>query len=108
MNNLHLIELSQYEKPVVTEEKNRDWVGIGEDNNYYQELIDCFMNSTTNKSVITGISQQIYGKGLDATDSSKKPEQYAAMKGLFKPDCLRKICLDLKMLVLVNLIYRSV
>tara|TARA_R100000030_G_scaffold38593_1_gene28901 strand:+ start:394 stop:2199 length:1806 start_codon:yes stop_codon:yes gene_type:complete len=98
MNNLHLIELSQYEKPVVTEEKNRDWVGIGEDNNYYQELIDCFMNSTTNKSVITGIAQQIYGKGLDATDSSKKPEQYATMKGLFKPDCLRKICLDLKML----------
>ena len=98
MNNLHLIELSQYEKPAVTEEKNRDWVGIGEDNNYYQELIDCFMNSTTNKSVITGIAQQIYGKGLDATDSSKKPEQYAAMKGLFKPDCLRKICLDLKML----------
>ena len=98
MNNLHLIELSQYEKPAVTEEKNRDWVGIGEDNNYYQELIDCFMNSTTNKSVITGIAQQIYGKGLDATDSSKKPEQYATMKGLFKPDCLRKICLDLKML----------
>lgn len=98
MNNLHLIELSQYEKPVVTEEKNRDWVGIGENNNYYQELIDCFMNSTTNKSVITGIAQQIYGKGLDATDSNQKPEQYAAMKGLFKPDCLRKICLDLKML----------
>jgi len=98
MNNLHLIELSQYEKPAVTEEKNRDWVGIGEDNNYYQELIDCFMNSTTNKSVITGIAQQIYGKGLDATDSNQKPEQYAAMKGLFKPDCLRKICLDLKML----------
>lgn len=98
MNNLHLIELSQYEKPVVSEEKNRDWVGIGEDNNYYQQLIDCFMNSTTNKSVITGISQQIYGKGLDATDSNQKPEQYAAMKGLFKPDCLRKICLDLKML----------
>ena len=98
MNNLHLIELSQYEKPVVSEEKNRDWVGIGEGNMYYNELIDCFMNSTTNKSVITGISQQIYGKGLDATDSSQKPEQYAAMKGLFKPDCLRKICLDLKML----------
>jgi len=98
MNNLHLIELSQYEKPAVTEEKNRDWVGIGTDNMYYNELIDCFMNSTTNKSVITGIAQQIYGKGLDATDSSKKPEQYAAMKGLFKPDCLRKICLDLKML----------
>ena len=98
MNNLHLVELSQYEKPVITEEKNRDWVGIGEQNDYYQGLIDAFMNSTTNRSVITGISQQIYGRGLDATDSSKKPEQYAQMRGLLNPDCLRKICLDLKML----------
>ena len=98
MNNLHLVELSQYEKPVITEEKNRDWVGIGEENNYYQDLINAYMNSTTNRSVITGIGQQIYGRGLDATDSNKKPEQFAQMKGLLKPDCLRKVCLDLKML----------
>ena len=98
MNNLHLIELSQYEKPVVTEETNRDWVGIGENNDYYQGLIDAFMNSTTNRSVITGISQQIYGKGLQATDASKKPEQFAQMKQLLKKDDLRRICLDLKML----------
>ena len=98
MNNLHLIELSQYERPVVTEEKNRDWVGIGENNDYYQELIDCFMDSTTNKAVITGIAQQIYGRGLEATDASKKPEQFAEMKKLLRNDCMRKICLDLKML----------
>ena len=98
MNNVHLLELSQYEKPVITEEKNRDWIGVGEDNNYYQDLIDAFISSTTNKSVITGISQQIFGRGLDATDSSKKPEQYAQMKGLLKDKCLRKVCLDLKML----------
>ena len=60
MNNLHLIELSQYERPVVTEEKNRDWVGIGESNDYYQELIDCFMDSTTNKAVISGIAPVSY------------------------------------------------
>ena len=98
MNNLHLIELSQYERPVVTEEKNRDWVGIGESNDYYQELINCFMDSTTNKAVISGIAQQIYGRGLEATDASKKPEQFAEMKRLLRNDCMRKICLDLKML----------
>ena len=98
MNNLHLIELSQYERPVVTEEKNRDWVGIGESNDYYQELIDCYMDSTTNKAVISGIAQQIYGRGLEATDASKKPEQFAEMKRLLRNDCMRKICLDLKML----------
>ena len=98
MNNLHFIELSQYERPLVTEETNRDWVGVGEDNAYYQGLIDCFMDSTTNQAVITGIAQQIYGRGLEATDASKKPEQFAEMKKLLKPDVLRKISLDLKML----------
>ena len=98
MNNLHLIELSQYEKPVVTEETNRDYVSIGENNDYYQGLIDAFMNSTTNRSVITGIAQQIFGKGLQATDASKKPEQFAQMRQLLKKDDIRRICLDLKML----------
>jgi len=98
MNNLHFIELSQYQRPLVTEETNRDWVGVGEDNAYYQGLIDCFMDSTTNQAVITGIAQQIYGRGLEATDASKKPEQFAEMKKLLKPDVLRKISLDLKML----------
>ena len=98
MNNLHFIELSQYERPLVTEETNRDWVGVGEDNAYYQGLIDCFMDSTTNQAVITGIAQQIYGRGLEATDAAKKPEQFAEMKKLLKPDVLRKISLDLKML----------
>ncbi len=48
--------------------------------------------------MLLGISQQIYGKGLQATDASKKPEQFAQMKQLLKKDDLRRICLDLKML----------
>ena len=98
MNNLHLIELGQYDKPTITEETNRDWIGIGDDNNYYQTLIDGFMNSTTNQSCITGISQQIFGRGLEATDASEKPEQFAQMRGLLKSKDLKKITLDLKML----------
>lgn len=98
MNNLHLIELGQYDKPTITEETNREWIGIGDGNDYYQTLIDCFMNSTTNQSVITGISQQIFGRGLEATDASEKPEQFAQMKGLLKNKDLKKITLDLKML----------
>lgn len=98
MDNLHLIQLAQYERPSITEERNRDWVAIGDDNNYYQCLIDAYMDSTTNKAVINGIVNQIYGKGLDATDSNKKPEQYAQMKSLLKANDLRNICQDLKML----------
>ena len=98
MDNLHLIQLNQYERPTITEERNRNYVSIGDDNDYYQNLIDAYMDSTTNQAVINGVVNQIYGKGLDATDSNKKPEQYAQMKSLIKNDCLRKVCQDLKLL----------
>jgi len=97
-DNLHLIQLGQYERPIVKEERNRDWVSIGVDNDYYQCLIDAYMDSTTNQAVINGITNQIYGRGLDATDSNRKPEQYAQMKSIIEDDCLRKVCQDLKLL----------
>jgi len=98
MDNLHLIQLNQYERPSITEERNRDWVGIGDNNDYYQCLIEAYMDSTTNQAVINGIVNMIYGKGLDATDSSEKPDEYAQMKEILSPHCLRKVCNDLKLL----------
>jgi len=98
MDNLHLIQLGQYERPTITEERNKDWVSIGDNNDYYQSLINAYMDSTTNNAVINGIVNQIYGKGLDATDSAQKPDQYAQMKSLVKPHDLRNVCQDLKLL----------
>ena len=98
MDNLHLIQLNQYERPTITEERNRNWVGIGENNDYYETLISAYMDSTTNNAVINGIVNLIYGKGIDATDSNEKPEQYAQMKGLLKPNDLRCVAQDLKLL----------
>jgi len=98
MDNLHLIQLNQYERPTITEERNRNYVSIGDDNNYYQSLIDAYMDSTTNNAVINGVVNQIYGKGLDATDSAEKPDQYAQMMSLIKPHDLRNVCQDLKLL----------
>ena len=40
----------------------------------------------------------IYGKGLDALDSSTKTEEYSALRSIFSNDCLRKSALDLKLL----------
>jgi hypothetical protein len=51
----------------------------------------------TNNAVVNAISQMIYGKGLDATNSSKKPEQYARMISLFKKDDVRRLAYDLKL-----------
>lgn len=98
MNDLRIVNLSSYTSPEIIEKSNKKFVAYGSDNNYFQYLIDRYNGSPTNNAIINGISQMIYGKGLDALDSSKKPEQYAQMIGLFNKDCVRKLCYDLKLM----------
>ena len=100
MNNsdFHILNLSAYQTPEVTENPNEEWVAYGDDNNYYKELIDAFLNSATTGSIIQGITNQIYGKGLNAHNASQKPNEFAQMKSLFKKKCLQKIAMDLKLL----------
>lgn len=95
---LHAINLASYTKPEVIEQKNRDWVDYGADNNYYQYLIDRFQGSPTNNAIINAVSDLIYGKGIDAADSHRKPDQYAAMRSLIHESCLRKVTSDLKLM----------
>ena len=98
MDNLHIVNLSSYNRPQIKEDKKLDYVKYGDDNDYYSYLIDLFTNSTTNHSIISSVASMIYGKGVDALDSSTKTDEYAALKSIFNNDCLRKICLDLKLL----------
>jgi hypothetical protein len=97
MSNIHVLELSAYTTPTIQESKREAWVEFGEDNNYFQFIIDRYVNSTTNSSVINNVNRLIYGRGLSALDASKKPNEYAQMMALFRADCIRKIVLDRKM-----------
>jgi len=97
-DSIHVVSLSSYNRPKVVEDKKKDWVAYGSDNNYYQYLIDLYTNSTTSNAIINGVSNMIYGKGLDALDSSTKTNEYAALRSIFHDNCLRKISLDLKLL----------
>ena len=98
MSNIRFVNLSNYTTPEVKEYRDKDWVAYGNDNNYFQYLIDRYNGSATNNAIINGISELIYGKGLDASDSVRKPDQYAQMKSLFSKDCMRKVSADLKMM----------
>ena len=96
-SKVSFVNLSSYTSPQIVETKNKEWVEFGADNNYFQFLIDRANGSATSSACITGISQMIYGRGLDATDSSKRPEQYARMLSLFKKDDVRRFAYDLKL-----------
>jgi hypothetical protein len=98
MNNVHILSLSSYNSPNIIESKNKDFVEYGNDNNYFQYLIDRFLYSNTNHAIITGVANMIYGKGINATDSNRKPNEYAQMISIIKKDCLRKVALERKLL----------
>ena len=94
---IHAINLSNYVSPEIEEKKNKDFVTYGDKNSYFQYLIDRYNGSPTNNAIINGISEMIFGKGLDATDSNRKPEAYAQAITLLHKDCVRKLCTDLKL-----------
>jgi len=97
-SDVRVVNLSTYTSPKIVETKNKNWVAYGSDNNYFQYLIDRYNGSPTNNAVINGISQMIFGKGLDATDSNRKPDQYAQAVSLFKKDAVRRLAYDLKLM----------
>jgi len=103
MSNIHFLQLADYKQPVISENKREEWVDFGDDNNYYQFLIDRYNGSTTNQAVINNICKLIYGKGLTATNAQRKPNEYAQMVKLFSKETLRKIVKDLKLLGEFNL-----
>jgi len=98
MNDLRIVNLSSYTSPEIVEKSNKQWVAYGSDNNFFGHLISNYENSPTNNAIINAISQQIYGLGLDASDSSRRPEQYAKMITMFHKDCVQKLCFDLKLM----------
>lgn len=98
MSNVHVFNFESHKPPTSTESKRDNWVEFGDDNDYFQYLIDRYNNSTTNNSVINSINKLIYGRGLDATDSNKKPNDYAQMKMLFRPEVLKCVIADYKLL----------
>lgn len=95
---IHIVNMSSYTRPEVKEQYNRDWVEYGDDNNYFDYLIDRYNGSPTNNAAINGIAEMIYGKGIDSVDSKDKEADYKEMKELFTKSCMKKVCYDYKMM----------
>jgi len=94
--NFSVVELSTYEMPKAIERKGDNWVSWGEDNNHFGRLIDLNLGSPTNSRCIKGISDMIYGRGLQCTDSKDKPVEWAETQLIFKPKDIKRIVNDRK------------
>ena len=96
--NFNLFNLSGYEMPKAVEDKHRDWVAYGEDNDYYRFLIDSYLQSSTNNAAIRSISDLIYGRGLSIEGVDESSAEVEAIKSIVSHRCLKKIILERKML----------
>ena len=49
---IHVVNLNSYTRPEIIEQYNKDYVEYGEDNDYFQYLIDRYNGSPTNNAAI--------------------------------------------------------
>ena len=65
INNIEIIQLNSYVKPEILLKYGADWVLNGENNSYYQYIIDRYNGSPTNSSILDSYSRFAYGLGLN-------------------------------------------
>ena len=96
--NFNLVNLSGYEMPKAIEDRRKEWVAYGEDNDYYSFLIDSYLQSATNNAAIKSISDNIYGEGICIDGKEKDSPEVKELRKFIGSRCLKKIIHERKML----------
>jgi len=95
--NINVVQLSNYVAPKVTEERGKEWVKYGVDNDYFDYLLDRYRGSPTNHAIINGVSEMIAGDGIVPL-SSRASNSYAKALSLFADEDVHRWAFDLKCL----------
>lgn len=95
--NIELLQLGNYFRPEVKEVASKDYVLNGDKNSFYQEIIDRYNGSPTNRAIIDAYAQYIYGKGLTSKQMSTKAVQFADIVRILGKKDLKNICQDFEL-----------
>ena len=94
MSDIKLITLTSYTRPPLMEDKSRDWVMNGRNNEHYNYIIDRNNGSPTNSSINQSYSTLIYGKGLRTSSGSLGAEHWGRLQTILRPREPRKMVAD--------------
>lgn len=94
MSNLKLIQLNNYVKPIIKENKSKGYVTNGVHNSYFKYVNDRYIGSPTNSAIINGYISWIYGKGLACKDQAQKTNQYARLYSILKKKDIKRVVSD--------------
>lgn len=94
---IQVITLSKYIRPTLTENKGKNWVMNGRNNEFYTYIIDRYNGSPTNAAIINSYVDLIYGRGLHAKNAVRNVSDWVKLKTVLKPKELRKIISDFEL-----------
>jgi len=97
-DSIRIVNMSSYNSPEIKEVHNKEWVTFGDNNDYFDNLIERYLDSPTNGRCVNGIVDMIYGRGLESTNSEVFPEHYIYMKKLLRPREIKRLVNDYKLL----------
>ena len=95
--NIVLLSLGNYVRPVVVENKSKNWVLNGVNNSFYQVIIDRYNGSPTNAAIINSYVDLIYGKGLRAKNAGRNLADWTKLKTVLSRKDLRRIISDFEL-----------
>ena len=65
--NFSVLQYQSTNTPFFTESQDKEYIKAGADNMYPHYLEELFASSSMHGAIIQGVSQMIYGEGLNAT-----------------------------------------
>lgn len=92
--SIEILQLANYNRPEIKETASKDYVLNGDKNSFYQEIIDRYNGSPTNRTIIDAYAQYIYGKGLTSNQKSTKAIQFADILRILSKKDLKNVCQD--------------
>lgn len=69
-NDIRLLQLSNYVRPKLEENKSKNYVLNGRNNSFYKYIIERFNGSPTNAAIISSYVDLIYGRGLSCRNKN--------------------------------------
>ena len=93
-SDIRLIQLNNYIRPKLEENKSKGFVLNGRNNSFYYYVIDRKNGSPTNSAILRSYSDLVYGQGLRARNASTNTADWLRFKTILKTKELRKIIDD--------------
>jgi len=94
-NDIRLLQLSNYVRPKLQENKAKNWVLNGKNNEFYQYIIDRFNGSPTNAAIIDSYANLIFGNGLRCRNNNTSA--WVNFLAILRPKEVRKIVSDFEL-----------